>query len=383
MKLTSILVTSFLIFSSVPMVRAAEPSDVYADAVYASSVNTYAAANAIGEPDGAYADFMEELADVTLDMGEGEEGTGDLTFTSQALEYGASWQVEFYDENLVELDRTNGSFGLYETETTATYSGTEPYRYVKVICVTDKRWRLDAVEAASIVEAPTEEEPAEEPVTEAPAEEEPAAENPDAPPQGLLVKLVDDGDPSTTADAAVYVIGADGMRHAFPSVSVYTTWFEDFEDVAFIDPANLASYQLGANVTVRPGTRLVKITTDPKVYAVEPGGVLRWVTSEAIALALYGEDWNLRVMDVPDTFWGNYTVGDAITTETHPEGSLGVLSTGEVTYLGSDAYYSLPGDVFDFMRFNMNFRVNVSDEKLESFEDGGELSADPDIAYPY
>ncbi len=359
---------------------AAEPSDVYADAVYATSVATYASENSLGAPDGVYADFRDELAYVTLDMGEDEEGTGDLTFTSQVLEYGAAWQVEFLDADLATLQSSSGNFGLYESETTVAYAETKPYRYVKVICLTNKLWRLDAIEAASVVEAeeaPAGEEPEEQ------AEETTTQEEADVPPQGLLVKLVDDGDPSTTVDAAVYVIGADGMRHAFPSETVYKTWFEDYEDVAFIDPANLAGYPLGANVTVRPGTWLVKITTDPKVYAVEPGGILRWVTTEQIAESLYGSDWNDQIVDVPDVFWGNYTVGDAITVEKHPAGTIAVLSTGEVVYLDASAYYSIPGDVLAFMRFTTNFSVTLSDEKLEAYEDGGELTEDPDIAYPY
>lgn len=360
--------------------RAAEPSDAYADAVLASSVDTYAAANALGAADSAYADFGEELASVTLDMGEGEEGTGDLTFVSQILEYGASWQVEFMDADQTLLQSSNGSFELYESETTVAYSGSEPYRFVKVICITDKLWRLDAIEAASVVETEVTEETGGTEVTEEPVV---AEEEADVPPQGLLVKLVDDGDASTTVDAAVYVIGADGMRHAFPSEMVYKTWFEDYEDVAFIDPENLADYQLGANVTVRPGTWLVKVTTDPKVYAVEPGGILRWVTTEEIARSLYGSNWNERIVDVPDTFWGNYTVGDAITVEKHPAGTIAVLSTGEVVYLGSDAFYSLPGDVFAFMRFTTDFSVVLSDDKLEAYDDGGELTQDPDTAYPY
>lgn len=361
--------------------RAAEPSDVYADAVYATTVNTYAPENALGAADGAYADFREAFTYVTLDMGEGEEGTGNLMFTSRALEYGAAWQVEFYDANLALLQSSNAGFGLYETQTTVAYTGAEPYRYLKVIQVNNQMWGLDAVEAASVVVV--EEEPADEQTTGGDTGQ--IAEEPeeDAPPQGLLVKLVDDGDAETTVDAAVYVIGADGLRHAFPSEMVFKTWFEDFEDVAFIDPTNLAAYPLGANVTVRPGTWLVKVTTDTKVYAVEPGGILRWITTEEIALSLWGSNWNNQIVDVPDTFWGNYTVGDPITVEKHPAGTIAVLTTGEVTYLDASAYYTLPGSVFSFMRFTTDFSVQLSDEKLAVYDALGALTEDPDIAYPY
>jgi hypothetical protein len=63
---------------------------------------------------------------------------------------------------------------------------------------------------------------------------------------------------------------------------------------------------------------MVKITHDPKVYAVEPGGVLRWVSSEAIAEELYGDDWNKQIVDVDETFWKNYTIGAQITDSFEP-----------------------------------------------------------------
>jgi hypothetical protein len=56
----------------------------------------------------------------------------------------------------------------------------------------------------------------------------------------------------------------------------------------------------------------VKITTDPKVYAVAKGGVLRHVGSESVAAALYGADWAQRIDDVPDPFFVNYALGSPI-----------------------------------------------------------------------
>lgn len=54
---------------------------------------------------------------------------------------------------------------------------------------------------------------------------------------------------------------------------------------------------------------MVKFTTLNNVYVVGKGGVLRWVTSEPLAVALYGADWNKLIDDVPDTVYTNYTFG--------------------------------------------------------------------------
>ncbi|MDX9779316.1 MAG: hypothetical protein RBT30_03705, partial [Patescibacteria group bacterium] len=83
--------------------------------------------------------------------------------------------------------------------------------------------------------------------------------------------------------SSVYYLGNDGKRYVFPSEAVYFSWYNDFSSVVTIPASELQSYPLGSNVTMRPGTKLVKITTDPKVYAVGPNGTLHWLQSEADA----------------------------------------------------------------------------------------------------
>ncbi len=128
---------------------------------------------------------------------------------------------------------------------------------------------------------------------------------------------------------AVYYIGADGKRHAFPNSRVYFSWYVDFNAVHAVTAERLGQYVLGANVTYRPGDRMVKFTTDPKVYAVGDGGVLRWVTTEELATAYYGTQWNKKVDDIVDAFYTNYTFGAAINAEADysPSGELAASVT--------------------------------------------------------
>lgn len=114
-------------------------------------------------------------------------------------------------------------------------------------------------------------------------------------------------------NSAVYYCGFDGRRYVFPNSNVYKTWFGDFKDVKTITPEQMASLMLGGNVKYRPGVTMIKLQTDPRVYVVAPGGVLRWVSSEAVAVKLYGAEWNKLVQDISDAFIGNYSMGDAIT----------------------------------------------------------------------
>lgn len=111
---------------------------------------------------------------------------------------------------------------------------------------------------------------------------------------------------------AVYFFGSDWQRYVFTSDKVYFSWYEDFADVETISDDELSEIPIGGNVTYKPGVRLVKIQTDPKVYAVAGGGILRWVTSESIAAQLYGPSWASIVHDVPDAFFVDYEIGRPI-----------------------------------------------------------------------
>ncbi len=111
---------------------------------------------------------------------------------------------------------------------------------------------------------------------------------------------------------AVYYYAADGNRYVFPNAGTYASWFVDFSGVTLISDAELAAMPLGGNVTYRPGIRMVKIQSDPKVYAVTRGGVLHWVGSEALAEDLYGQYWNAAIDDVSDAFFADYEMGAPI-----------------------------------------------------------------------
>ena len=57
---------------------------------------------------------------------------------------------------------------------------------------------------------------------------------------------------------------------------------------------------------------MVKFQTSPQVYAVSKGALLRVVASESVAASIYGSDWNKKIDDIADVFYGNYTFGTPI-----------------------------------------------------------------------
>ncbi|MCX6794841.1 MAG: hypothetical protein NTY31_02565 [Candidatus Falkowbacteria bacterium] len=163
-------------------------------------------------------------------------------------------------------------------------------------------------------------------------------------------------------NTSVYYLAADGKRYVFPHFSVYFSWYSDFSGVVTIPASELQSYPLGGNVTMRPGTKLVKITTDPKVYAVEPNGVLRAIQSEAQASALYGTNWNKKILDVSDAFFTNYTLGSVLPSGQYSIGDL-VKNNGasEIFYYDGTSYRKIATEAaFYANRFNFDNVLTAS-----------------------
>ncbi len=167
-----------------------------------------------------------------------------------------------------------------------------------------------------------------------------------APQAGDLIKM--DG------LSAVYFLGNDGKRYVYPTSSVFFTWHKDFSGVVTVSASELQSYPLGGNIAVRPGTKLVKITTDPSVYAVEANGTLRKIASEADAIAIYGANWAKRVIDMPDAFFTNYTVGTPLTSGVPAAGTL-------VKNANSAAIYMFDGTNYRSIATEAAFNANRFD----------------------
>ncbi|MBI4142504.1 hypothetical protein HY480_01355, partial [Candidatus Uhrbacteria bacterium] len=119
---------------------------------------------------------------------------------------------------------------------------------------------------------------------------------------------------------AVYEIGADGKRHAFPHFQVFLTWYSETQlrrttaggRVKTIDSAALSSFSLGALMGVRPNSRLVKFISVPVVYAVDASGALRPIPDETTAARWYGANWATKVLDLSDAFFTNYRIGEPL-----------------------------------------------------------------------
>jgi len=129
-----------------------------------------------------------------------------------------------------------------------------------------------------------------------------------------------EGDLIKGAGPAVYWY-KNGTRSAFPHMDVYRSWFgEDFSKVLRVYDTQLGTIPLSGNVRMKEGVYLIKIQSDPKTYAVEPNGVLRWIQTEAQARQLYGDAWAKRVRDVDVSLFTDYAIGAPLASGERPAG---------------------------------------------------------------
>ncbi len=114
--------------------------------------------------------------------------------------------------------------------------------------------------------------------------------------------------------AGVFYVTSEGKRLAFPDEQTYMSWYPDWGGVEQVSESYLNSMPLAGYVTYRPGTKMVKIDGVATTYAVSRGKMLRWVKSEAVARAIFGDDWNKKVVTLPSSQFQNYRIGEDITS---------------------------------------------------------------------
>lgn len=163
----------------------------------------------------------------------------------------------------------------------------------------------------------------------------------------------------------VYFIDADKRRHTFPNEPTFFSYFESFAGIKTLPASTLAQIAIGKNVTVRPGTWLVKIQTDPKVYALEPYGVLKYVSTVDLAKKLYGTGWTTKIIDISPAFFVDYQLGEPITMLMHPtETVIKYQNSSNIYYIDQGKKRLITSAVFTNNIFQNKFIIANFDQSI-------------------
>ena len=178
-------------------------------------------------------------------------------------------------------------------------------------------------------------------------------------------------------NAAVYYIGDDGKKYIFPDNKTYFTWHEDFEEIIEVSLSVLDEYEDGGVIPYREGVKLITHQNTAKIYAVEPGGIIRWIKKLEIAEDLYGSNWMELVQDtLPGLFSASYTLGTDISDK---------LPTGTIIKeVGGDDYYyienglrrKMSAQTLEYNNINIKYAVELNN--LENYQEGLNITDEED-----
>jgi len=127
-----------------------------------------------------------------------------------------------------------------------------------------------------------------------------------------------------TTSPMVYYYAANGKRYVFTTKDVLASWYNTSQEIVAgsssmcykvqqLSDSDLAAIPIGGNVNIRPGTYLIKITSDPKLYVVTRGRVIRPLANNDLAAIIFPGSSSGRIRVVPDAFFTGYSQGQAIT----------------------------------------------------------------------
>lgn len=177
-----------------------------------------------------------------------------------------------------------------------------------------------------------------------------------------------------TTLSTLYYLASDGARYAFPNEKTYMTWFSDFSGVQTLSDSALAAIPLAGNVVYRPGSRWIKIQSDPKTYAVTPQGQIRWIETEAVAVGLAGANWNAFIDDVADVFFVDYSVGASLASASNGYNGMLLSSGGENHLIWNGQKRMVSSAGFSGNRMQSRFVLSGSGVNLAGLPAGADVS---------
>lgn len=186
-------------------------------------------------------------------------------------------------------------------------------------------------------------------------------------PNGTLIK--------TDTDPEVYWID-EGIKRWVQSPVAFESWGFNWDSIITLtDDAELAAYETGANLLMRPGT-LVKKFHDPRVYIFGFDGELHWINSATVFEAL-GLRWS-DIREISYFEWYLYTTAGTTGTEIAASDFLGdgslIKGSGPAVYLWEGDGVPTPSSylvewirtpvAFESWGFNWSSIISVSDAEL-------------------
>lgn len=186
---------------------------------------------------------------------------------------------------------------------------------------------------------------------------------------GYLAKLA--------SGPAVYFVDGRGQRHLFSNEATYWSWHQGSwskQDIKTISQDEFDSLEAGVNITVRPGTNLIRFENSPRVYAVGTERDVYYLDAE-MAARLYGADYLSRTVVVQNAFETDYDRMGQWLNIFYPPAT--------IIAVGSDRYYidgltrrPVSEAIFTANKFDANYVIGDPDDSF-NYQNGLDLGILP------
>lgn len=168
---------------------------------------------------------------------------------------------------------------------------------------------------------------------------------------GRLVRLVD-------SSAVYYVI--NNQRRLFSNEATYWSWYSGTwldQPIEIVSQQDFDNLVVGENITVRPGTNLIKFSNSSLVYAVSSNGIINRLGVLA-AEELYGANWQEKVVVIQIAFETNYRRGLSLSGNIFPNGSLiQYINSDDIWYIDNGYKRKVSPDAFLDNSFQMKYLI--------------------------
>jgi hypothetical protein len=104
----------------------------------------------------------------------------------------------------------------------------------------------------------------------------------------------------------------DGKRRPFLNESTYFTWWTNFDQIRTVSDSTLLAYPIGSAMLPKPGSILLQIESDSKVYISEEPNILHQIADDDTAQMLLGSAWQAFVFHLPSTIFSHYLIGEPV-----------------------------------------------------------------------
>ncbi len=110
----------------------------------------------------------------------------------------------------------------------------------------------------------------------------------------------------------VYYVAENKIAYGIPDEATFFSWFPSFNKIQIYPKGTIGNTVSKSILTIKPGARVVKFGTDPRLYTISKGARVRWIRDEETLRQLFGNNWESYLATLNAKRKSDYILGTDI-----------------------------------------------------------------------